>query len=143
MTSRREEVLQAVLALVTAALPSADVKRNRDKPAGVGPGGAVIVRDGSPGEPEVDLSPLTHTYDHAIPLEVAAYESATKTAEVVLDEMLTAIGSAVAADRFLGGLCVWLDCEAPDADDLSVAGATSGRWADAVIVATYSTRSPL
>jgi len=143
MTSKREQVLDAVKALVAAALPNADVKRNLAKADRIPPGGLVIVRDGEPGEPEVMLSPLTYIYTHRIPIEVAAYETSTKPREQVIDEMLGAIGTAVAADRTLGGLCDFIEAEAPVTDDVETAGARAGRWADAAIVAVYGTTDPL
>jgi hypothetical protein len=143
VAGRREQVLEAITALVASALPSAEVKRNLDKPERIPPGGLVIVRDGDPGEPEVLLSPLTYIYEHRVPIEVAAFASATLTREQALDQMLAAIGEAVAADRTLGGLCEFLETEAPTSDDLETAGAISGRWADAAIIASYATANPL
>lgn len=143
MASKREQVLAAVEALVKTALPNADVKRNRDKAFRIGPGGAVSIEDGEPGEPDVDLSPLTYNYSHRIPLVFGAYESATKTPGQVLDEMQTAVGQAVEANRTLGGLCDFLSTEAPDRGELDIAGAESGGQTAAAIVADYSTSSPL
>lgn len=143
MASKREQVLEAIKALVASALPSAEVRRNLDKPERIPPGGLVIVRDGDPGEPEVLLSPLTYIYEHRVPIEVAAFASASLTREQALDQMLAAIGTAVAADRTLGGLCEFLETEAPTSDDLETAGAISGRWADAAIIASYATANPL
>lgn len=143
MTSKREQVLDAVKALVVAALPGADVKRNLAKADRIPPGGLVIIRDGDPGEPEVMLSPLLYVYTHRIPVEVAAYETSSQPREQVLDEMLGAIGAAVAGDRTLGGLCDFIETEAPATDDIETAGARAGRWADAAIVAVYGTTDPL
>lgn len=143
MTSKREQVLDAVKALVAAALPDADVKRNFAKAERIPPGGLVIVRDGEPGEPEVVLSPLTYIYTHRIPIEVAAYETSSLSREQVLDEMLSAIGTAVATDRTLGGLCDFIEAEAPATDDVEMTGARAGRWADAAVIAVYGTADPL
>lgn len=143
MASKRELVIDAVKAIVTTALPFAEVKRNLDKPERIPPGGLVIIRDGDPGEPEVLLSPLLYTYTHRIVIEIAAYASDTLTREQVIDTMLGAIGAAVTADRTLGGLCEFLETEAPSSGDLETVGAKSARWAEAAIVATYSTSNPL
>lgn len=143
MASTREQVLDAVRALVAAAFPSAEVKRNLDKPERIPPGGLVIIRDGDPGEADVLLSPLSYTYSHRVILELAAYASVTQTREQVLDAMLAAIGAAVMANRTLGGLCLFLDTEAPSSDNLETSGAASARWAEAAIVATYTTSNPL
>lgn len=145
MASRREQVLDAVKALIAAALPNADVVRNaanNAKPKRIAPGGLVIIHDGDPGEPEVDLSPLSYTYSHRIPLEIVAYESATKTAGQVIDEMLGAVGTAVEADRSLGGLCNWLEPEAPETDDLTAPGADIAGSAEAALLADYTTANP-
>lgn len=143
MASKREQVVEAVRSLVAAALPLAGVRRNLDKPERIPAGGLVSVRDGDPGEPEVLLSPLSYTYSHRVVLELAAYASDPLTREQVLDAMLAAIGAAVITDRTLGGLCLFLDTEAPSSDNLETLGAASARWAEAVIVATYTTSNPL
>ncbi len=88
MPSKRETVLGAVKALVASALPGAEVKRNLAKPERIPPGGLVVIRDGDPGEPDVTLSPVSYLYTHRIPVEIAAFESATLTREEVLDGML-------------------------------------------------------
>ena len=143
MTSKREQVLDALKALIASALPNAEVKRNLAKPERIPPGGLAIIRDGDPGEPEVILSPLTYIYAHRVPVELAAYETSSETREQVLDGMLGAIGTAVVNDRTLGGLCDFIEAEAPATDDIEAAGARPGRWADAAIIAVYGTPDPL
>lgn len=143
MTSRREAVILALKALVETALPFADVKRNRDRPTGIGPGGLVIIRDGDPGEPDVTMSPLAYTYVHRVPLEVAVEVDDPETRMERLDQMLTAIGTSLVADRTLGGLCDWLEGEAPTTDDAQDVGTDPIRWADVALVPTYTTSSPL
>jgi hypothetical protein len=80
---------------------------------------------------------------HRIPVELAAYETSNATCEQVLDSMLGSIGAAVIADRTLGGLCDFIEAEAPATEDLEAAGARAGRWADLAIVAVYGTADPL
>lgn len=143
MSSKREQVLDAIKALLSSALPNADVRRNLAKPERIPPGGLVVVRDGDPGEPEVMLSPLVYVYSHRIPIELAAYETSSQSPEQVLDEMLGSIGVAVSGDRTLGGLCDFIEAQAPATDDVETAGARAGRWADAAIVAVYGTSDPL
>ncbi|SFH04307.1 hypothetical protein SAMN05192565_1271, partial [Methylobacterium gossipiicola] len=53
MSSTREQVIQAVAALVKGALPKADHYRNEEKQKAIPVGGYVNVDDGDPGEPEV------------------------------------------------------------------------------------------
>jgi hypothetical protein len=143
MTSRREQVLDARNTQDTSALPPAEVKRNLAKPDRIAPGGLAIIRDGDPGEPEVILSPLIYVYTHRVPIELAAYETSSETREQVLDGMLGAVGAAVVADRTLGGLCDFIEAEAPATADIETAAALPGRWADTAIVAHYGTTDPL
>lgn len=143
MASRREQVVEAVVALLTAALPAAEVKRNLAKPEWIPPGGLVIVRDGDPGDPEVTLSPLTYLYEHRIPVEIAVHDTGSGPRERALDMMLGAIGAAVASNRTLGGLCDFLEAEAPSTADIETAGARPGRWADIAFIAHYGVTDPL
>jgi hypothetical protein len=145
MLSKREQVLGAVQALVKAACPFADVRRNPEGQVRPGAGGTVILRDGDPGEPEVDLSPLAYNWEHRIELEVLAPLGVLNgdTRDQAVDRLLSAIGEAVLADRTLGGLCTWLDAEPPEADALGVFGGEPQGRALAAIVASYVTASPL
>ncbi|MGI4880457.1 MAG: hypothetical protein ACRYG4_23570 [Janthinobacterium lividum] len=145
--SRRLDVLKALKAMVQTALPGATVKgldADAAKPDRIpAAGGLVIIRSGDPGPATSDLSPRAYNYEHAIPLEISAYQSSSRTTSEVVDDMLTQIGAAIAADRTLGGLCFWLDAEAPAIDDVTADGAPAGAGADLVITATYVTSNPL
>lgn len=144
--SRRLDVLAAIKTLVAGALPSADVigvDNDAVAPTKLSPGGRVVIRSGDPGEPEVTLGVLTYSYTHRIPIELDAYPSDSMSREAVLDAMGTAIGTAVEADRTLGGLVEWLDVEAMTTDDIAVAGAQAVRSGDLAILADYTTTNPL
>lgn len=144
--SRRLNVLKAIKVMIQGALPGAEViglDGDEAAPARISPTGRVVIRTGDPGDPEVDLSPVTYNWTHRIPIEVAAFQSGGLTSEEALDVMLVAIGGAIIADRHLGSLCDWLDVIAPETDDLFVEGARPPRGADLLIVASYATTNPL
>lgn len=144
--SKRLDVLTAVKALIAAALPGVDVKgldNRADKPDRIPPNGLGIVRAGDPGEPDVDLCPPTYHFRHQIPVELAAYQSTAQTNAQVIDTMMGHIGTAIAADRTLGGLCDYLEALAPGTDDVGANGAATAAGADLVLVAHYSTTDPL
>lgn len=143
MPSKREQVIEAVAALVKAALPKAAHYRNEVKQRTIPANGYVNVDDGDPGEPEVTLNPTTWIYEHELPVEVAANATRTVTAETRLDTMLQAIGTAVAADRTLGGLCDYLQVGAASTEPLTAEGAPVSRLAVVAIVAVYGTTDPL
>ena len=76
--------------------------------------GLLILRDGEPGEPEVTLSPLPTTTSTA-PRSRRSCRAPTVTP---FDTLTASIGAALAADRTLGGLCDWVEAEAPRPVDL-------------------------
>lgn len=138
--SRRLDVLAALTALIATALPHADVLGLDDDasaPTRIAPGGRVVVRSGDPGEPEVDLCPLSYNYSHRVPVEVLAPNEAT------LDVLLMAIGVAVEGDRTLGGLCDWIEPLAVETDEIAADNAPAQRGADLTIIAQYATPNPL
>lgn len=133
MTRKPERVLQAVFALIQATLPNAKSRRGGDFPERVEAGGNVIMRDGDPGEPETDMSPLAYNFQHEIGLEIAAPDDA------MIDALFGALADAADADRTLGGLCEWLELRVPVNDDLADTGTAAYRAAQGSIVAHYRT----
>ncbi len=140
--SMREQVIEAAFELVKGAVDTGvvTVMRNPAKAASIPPGGVIYLRDGDPGEPEVTFSPLAYTYTHRIPLLIGVVAADNESA---LDALMAAIGTAVVADRTLGGLCEYLETEAPVTGDIETAGAAPGLWAEAAMLATYITPNPL
>ncbi len=145
--SRRREVILAVKGLVQAALPDAEVSGfdgDYSEAFEPGAGGNVIGLPGLPGEPETDLghNGSIYNWSHPIPIDVTPPRAAADPA-AALDAMLEAIGTAILADRTLGGLCHWLDVSAPDEEDENVEGGAPLRWANIIVTADYSTSNPL
>ena len=138
MPTPRESILTALHTRLQA-LP-ATALRGEVLPERVPVGGLLILRDGEPGEPEVTLSPLAYHYRHRAEIE-AVVQGADRDA--AFDALCASIGTAVAADRTLGGLCDWVEAEAPRPVDLPVEGAASLKAAAIPVVLHYSTTDPL
>jgi hypothetical protein len=102
--------------------------------------GLLILRDGEPGEPEVTLSPLAYHYQHRAEIE-AVVQGPDR--DVLFDTLTASIGTVLAADRTLGGLCEWVEAKAPQPVDLPVEGAASLKAAVIPVVLHYSTADPL
>ena len=139
MPTTRETILAALLARLQSL--AATVLRDEVLPERIPLAGLIILRDGQPGEPEVTLSPLRYHFQHRAELEVivqAANDRAT-----VFDTLIAAIGTALATDRTLGGLCDWVEAEAPASVDLPVDGAVSLKAAVVTVVLHYTTADPL
>jgi hypothetical protein len=139
MPSLRETILTALHArLQTVATP---VLRGEVLPERIPATGLIILRDGKPGEPEVALSPLTYFYEHRAELEVVTQAGAGRDA--LFDALTASIGTALAADRTLRGLCDWVEAEAPEPVDLPIEGAASLKAAVITVVLHYASPDPL
>jgi hypothetical protein len=138
LPATRETILQAL----HAALQSqpAPVLRGEVLPERVPAAGLLILRDGDPGEPAVTLSPLRYHYQHRAEIE-AVVQGADRDAS--FDTLAASIGAAITTDRTLGGLCDWIEAEAPRPVDLAMEGAASLKAAVIPIVLHYSVSDPL
>ena len=86
------------------------------------------------------MSPLRYHYQHRAEIEVVV-QSAGRAA--AFDSLIASIGAALEADRTLGGLCDWIEPEAPKPVDLPVDGAATVKAASITVVLHYTTASPL
>ena len=138
MPTQRETALAALHARLSS-LP-ATILRGDVLPERMPPDGLLILRDGEPGEPEVTLSPVAYHYQHRAEIE-AVVQGAERDA--TFDTLCASIGTAIAADRTLGGICDWVEAEAPRPIDLPVEGAASLKAAVIPVVLHYTTADPL
>lgn len=139
MPTPRQTILTALHARLSA-LPAAAL-RDGVLPERVPTAGILILRDGEPGEPEVTLSPLRYHYQHRAELEIVV-EAGTDQASA-FDDLITAIGTELEADRTLGSHCDWLEPEAPASVDLPVEGAAALKATVITLNLHYSTTGPL
>ena len=139
MPTTRETVLAALQARLQPL--AALTLRDEVLPERIPAAGLIILRDGQPGEPAVTLSPLRYHYQHRAELEVVI-QSGTGRAST-FDSLIASIGAALEIDRTLGGLCDWVEPEAPASVDLAIEGAASLKAAVITIVLHYTTADPL
>jgi hypothetical protein len=139
MPTIRETILAALHAQLQPL--AATVLRDEVLPERIPPAGLLILRDGQPGEPEVTLSPLRYHFQHRADLEVIVQAPGNRAA--AFDALIASIGTALAADRTLGGLCDWVEAEAPASVDLPVEGAVALKAAVITVVLHYTTTGPL
>jgi hypothetical protein len=139
MPTTRETILSALRALLQTQ--PAPVLRGEVLPEQVPATGLLILRDGDPGEPAVTLSPLRYHYQHRA--EVEAVVQAGSGRDAAFDTLAAGVGTALSADRTLGGLCDWIEAEAPRPVELAVEGAATLKAAVIPVVLHYSTSDPL
>ena len=139
MPTTRETILAALQAQLQPL--AALVLREEVLPERIPASGLIILRDGQPGEPEVTLSPLRYHYQHRAELEVVVQAGTSRAS--AFDNLIAAIGTAMEADRTLGGLCDWVEPEAPASVDLPIEGAAALKAAVITVVLHYTTNGPL
>jgi hypothetical protein len=88
----------------------------------------------------VTLSPLLYHFQHRVELEVIV-QGVDRDAGFAT--LCGQIGAVISADHTLGGLCDWVEAEAPRPVDLPVEGAASLKAAVITIVLHYTTTGPL
>ena len=141
MTTRREQVLSSLFTLLQGIGGGTIVLRNEVLPERIPAAGLLILRDGTPGEAEVTLSPLRYHWQHRAEVEV--FIRGSSGLELAFDALAERGGHAIAADRTLGGLCDWIETDAPEPADLAVEGAPSIRAAVLILTLHYTSNDPL
>lgn len=137
--TQRETILAALTELLRT-LPQVTALRGEVLPERIPSAGLLILRDGEPGAPEVTLSPLRYHYQHRAEIE-AVVQGANRDA--TFDALCASIGTTLANDRTLDGVCDWVEAEAPQPVDLPIEGSASLKAAVIPVILHYSTTDPL
>lgn len=131
MTTKRERIVSAVFSRL-GSIPAATILRNESLPVRIPEAGLIILRDGDPGEPDITLNPRIEYYAHRLTVEVI-----TTGDETALDDLLIAVGRALAADDTLGGLAEIVVVLAPEVAATPIEGAAAVRHATVPVVVEY------
>ena len=142
MPTPRETILRALLAALQT-VPGTAVLRGAVLPERISTGGLLILRDGDPGTPEVTLSPLQYHYEHRAEVEVIVQRKTPAARDAAFDVLLAELATVLTADRTLGGLCDWVEAEAPQPVDMPIEGAEGLKAAIVPVIMTYTTADPL
>lgn len=140
MITRRETVLKVLHEALLGMPGGATMLRNAVLPERIPDAGLLILRDGTPGTPEVTLSPLRWHWQHRAELEVFLRGG---DLDDRFDALSAAIGALLASDRTLGGICDWIEAEATESADLPIDGASAIRAAVLFVTLHYTTADPL
>jgi len=124
-------------------VPVATVLRGAILPERIPFGGLLILRDGDPGTPEVTLSPLQYHFEHRSEVEVIVQGKTPADRDAAFDMLLAELATTITTARTLGGLCDWIEAEAPQPVDLPVEGAEALKAAIVPVILTYTTADPL
>ena len=143
MPSTTEQIL-TVLKTRLETIPNATVERNSAVPEKIPAGGLLILRDGTPGEPDSALGGFGSTYySHAIEVEVYVEEGDAAARDAAFDALVQGIGAVLDADPTLGGLAFGMTYGRPEIDTEAVAGAPAIKAGTITVTVEYETESPL
>ena len=138
--TKRETALQAVEAAL-ATIPGITIRRDAARPAKVPPGGMVILDNGTPGDPQITLSPILYSYAHVA--EIHAFVQSQRGQTRTLDALLEAIGQALIADPSFGGAVEHSHFSAPDIETEAPEGAGTIQAATVPLILIYTVTNPL
>lgn len=120
--TRCELILNALKTALEAGL-AAKIERNTALPEKIPGSGLLILRDGTPGEPEQSLGGFSGAYcrqDAEIEIYVENGDAAARDA--AFDTLLQQIGTILDADPTLGGLAFGMTYSRPEIDTEAVIG---------------------
>lgn len=120
--TRCELILNALKTALEDGL-AAKIERNTALPEKIPGSGLLILRDGTPGEPEQSLGGFGGAYcrqDAEIEIYVESGEATARDA--AFDTMLQQIGTVLDADPTLGGLAFGMTYSRPEIDTEAVIG---------------------
>jgi len=141
--TRREAALQALESRLKT-IAGVTVRRNDPVPASVPQGGLINLHDGEPGLPAVvTLSPATWSWEHQAELDVIVQKAPATARAASLDDLLAAIGAALAGDRTLGGAVNHAEPGPPRATDTAIEGAAALKGASVTVTLFFDTSDPL
>ena len=121
--SKTEQIFGVLIARLET-ITGATVERNSAVPEKITAGGLLILRDGTPGEPEQSLGGFGGAYcrqDAEIEIYVESCDAAARDA--AFDTLLQEIGVALNDDPTLGGLAFGMTFGRPEIDTEAVVGA--------------------
>lgn len=142
MPSKTEQILDAITAsLVTAGLP---VERNSAVPNAVEQSGLVIVRDGTPGEPERLLGGFTSSYyRHEVEVELMVQNPIDANRDTLFDTLLSGVRNALYADPTFGGLIFGIEPSLPAVVTIPVEGGVAIKAGTITLAIEYDLSNPL
>lgn len=144
MASVRETALCALQDALEAVAGRKVAARNSHIPEVITGEGLLVLRDGDPGEPEIDLGVIRYYYEHEALIDCVVQASSQATLNKQLDELLQDISTAIAADDTLAGTVDKALVGAPiDEEDTVWEGAEDLRGVIVPITLIYSTTNPL
>ena len=117
-----ELILNALKAALEAGL-AAKIERNTALPEQIPGGGLLILRDGTPGEPEQSLGGFGGIYCHQdAEIEIYVENGDAAARDAAFDTLLRQIGTVLNADPMLGGLAFGMTYSRPEIDIEAVIG---------------------
>ena len=138
------ELILNVLKTALEAGLAAKMERNTALPEKIPVGGLLILRDGTPGEPEQSLGGFNGAYcrqDAEIEIYVENGDAAAR--DDAFDNLLQKIGAVLDADPTLGGLAFGLTYSRPEIDTEAVLGGPAIKAGTLIVAIEFEAETPL
>ncbi|CAM3633485.1 hypothetical protein TH8_08735 [Thalassospira profundimaris] len=121
--TKTEQILDALKTRLET-IPDATVERNSVVPEKISTGGLLILRDGTPGEPEQALGGFGGVYcRQEAEIDITIEDGDATSRDAAFDALLQMVGSILDADPTLGGLAFGMTYGRPEIDTEAVVGA--------------------
>lgn len=121
--SKTEQILRSLKTRLET-ISDATVERNSVVPEKIPAGGLLILRDGTPGEPEQALGGFGGAYCRQdAEIEIYVENGDAKSRDAAFDTLLQEIGAVLDADPRLSGLAFGMTFGRPEIDTEAVVGA--------------------
>lgn len=133
--------LTAVLSPIADDFEGLEVVRNPEEelPVDEGHRAKIAVRDGTTGEPEISLSPVSYAYEHDAAIAVSLVKIGAGDADAEFTKIVKAISDRIDADQTLGGAVDWAELGALDTDEVDEAVMAGFKAAVIPITLYYTT----
>ena len=142
MTTKTEQILDAITSAIAGQ--GLTVERNAAVPHEAPEGGLVIVRDGTPGEPERVMGGFESAYySHVIDIELFAQAGSDAARDAVFETLLAGVKTALYADKTFGGLAYGFETAIPDIQTLPVDGGPPIKAGVLPVIVEYEMSTPL
>lgn len=121
--SKSEDALNALATLLAPLMETSEglfVVRNPDNelPTDEVERSKLVVRDGTTGEPEISLSPMSFAYEHQAALALSVAKIGSGDADSIFKDIVAGIADAIEANPTLGGKVDWVELGALDTDEI-------------------------
>lgn len=114
------EALKTLLSPMVSEFDGLSVVRNPENelPTDATERSKIAVRDGTTGDPEISLSPMSYEYEHEAAIALSVVKTGSGDADAIFATLVARIVELIDADQTLGGAVDWAQLGALNTDEV-------------------------